>query len=95
MSAPINPETRRPYFANFAIWFIEMHRAELAAIRAAENATGMHDETMFELERSRHWRDRCWNLADPAWHDMYHDMLNYIADVAWDAYEDGALAQNK
>jgi hypothetical protein len=95
MSAPINPETGRPYFATFAIWFIEMHRAEMAAIRAAENATGMHDLTMFALERSKIWRNSCWNLADPAWQDMYHDMLNYIADVAWDAYDDGALAQNK
>lgn len=95
MSAPINSETGRPYFANFAVWFIDMHRAEIAVIRASENLTGMHDETMFRLERNKVWRDKYWNLADPAWHPMYHDMLEYIADVAWDAYEDGAIAHNK
>jgi hypothetical protein len=95
MSAPINPINGRPYFANFAVWFIYMHRAEMAVIRASENLTGMHDETMTRLKLNKEYREKYWNQADPAWHPMYHAMLEYIADVAWDAYEDGALAQNK
>lgn len=87
MSAPINPATGRPYYANFVAWFKAVHMLELEALRAAESPySDFHIQLVLDDLKRR--RDDAYSYGHPAWQAVYLEMVEYVADRATEAYNE-------